>query len=107
MYQKKKGPSKMKQDDLEAAEAREREAAEQARLQKEEAERKEQVKFLMLPGAVIAGRKDLLCYLKAIDFPAKETVSQPMFPKSDQAVILKLSSAMSRQTVFSMIYRSG
>ena len=47
MYQKKKGPSKMKQDDLEATEAREREAAEQARLQEEEAKRKEEVNFLM------------------------------------------------------------
>ena len=49
MYQKKKGPSKMKQDDLEAAEAREREAAEQARIQKEkeEAKRKEEVSLLM------------------------------------------------------------
>ena len=46
MYQKKKGPSKMKQDDLEAAEAREREAAEQARLLEEEAKRKEEVHLL-------------------------------------------------------------
>jgi hypothetical protein len=44
MYQKKKGTSKMKQDELAAAEAREKEAAKKDRLEKEEAERQEKVR---------------------------------------------------------------